>query len=158
MTQDRISVSRRISAPAEKLYLIVSTPAGHAQIDGSGMLVGPVDDRRLTTVGDTFDMDMDREPLGDIPGMGKYKVRNTVTQIIPNRLFEWTVGAVDQPPVGHVYGWALDPVTDAETDVTNYCDWSAISDNARSGREWPIVPLHMLERSVENLERVATDA
>jgi hypothetical protein len=114
------------------------------------------DARPLSAVGDTFDMDMDREPLGDIPDMGKYKVRNTVTQIVPDRLFEWTVGAADRPPVGHVYGWKLEPVGDGETDVTNYCDWTGISDAARSRREWPVVPVHMLEKSVENLERVAT--
>ena len=91
-------------------------------------------------------MDMDREPLGDIPGMGKYQVRNTVTQIVPDRLVEWTVGGVDRPPVGHVYGWQLDPVSDTETEVTNYCDWTGISDAMRARREWPIVPVHMLER------------
>lgn len=156
MSDNRVSATRRIAAPAERLFPIVSGPSGHAQIDGSGMVVGPIDDRQLTEAGQTFDMNMDREPLGDIPGMGKYKVRNTVTQIIPNRLFEWTIGAVDQPPVGHRYGWQLEPVSDTETDVTNYCDWTDISDNARAAREWPIVPVTMLEQSVANLERIAT--
>lgn len=39
---------------------------------------------------------MRRPPLGDIPDMGKYKVRNTVTQIIPDRLIEWAPGGVDR--------------------------------------------------------------
>ena len=69
-------------------------------------------------------MDMDREPLGDIPNLTKYQVRNTVTRIIPDRLVEWTVGFGDHPPFGHVYGWILDPVNESETEVTNYCDWS----------------------------------
>jgi hypothetical protein len=60
-------------------------------------------------VGETFDMDMDREPLGDIPHLKKYQVRNTVTRI----------GFGDHPPFGHVYGWSLDPVNETETDVTN---------------------------------------
>jgi hypothetical protein len=158
MSVDRVSATRRIAAPAEQLFLIVASPDGHVQIDGSGMLVAAPGAEPPTAVGDHFDMDMDREPLGDIPEMGKYQVRNTVTQIVPNRLFEWTIGGKDWPPLGHVYGWQLDPVSDTETDVTNYCDWTAISDQMRSytdGR-WPIVPVEMLERSVANLERIAT--
>jgi uncharacterized protein YndB with AHSA1/START domain len=155
-SSNRISATRRIAAPASVLFQIVSDPAGHVRIDGSGMLEAAPDARPLTAVGETFDMDMDREPLGDIPDVGKYKVRNTVTQIVPDRLFEWTIGGVDRPPVGHVYGWQLEPVGDSETDVTNYCDWTGISEAMRARREWPIVPLHMLEKSVENLDRIAT--
>jgi hypothetical protein len=102
-------------------------------------------------------MDMDRQPLGDIPDMGKYKVRNTVTQVIPDRLFEWAIGGVDRPPFGHVYGWQIEPVSDTECDVTNYCDWTNIPDEMRT-RAWPIVPVDMLEKSVDNLKRIATQA
>jgi hypothetical protein len=156
MSSERVSVTRRIAAPASELFAIVSNPSGHVDIDGSGMLESAPDARPLSAVGETFDMDMDREPLGDIPNMGKYKVRNTVTRIVPDRLFEWAVGGVDRPPLGHVYGWELEPVSDRETDVTNYCDWTNIPEEFRSRREWPIVPVTMLERSVENLERIAT--
>jgi hypothetical protein len=155
MTSDRVSATRRIAAPAGKLFQIVSNPAGHVEIDGSGMLEASPDARQLTAVGETFDMDMDRAPLGDVP-LGKYKVRNTVTQFVPDRLFEWGIGGVDRPPLGHVYGWQLDPVDDTQTDVTNYCDWTDIPEQMRSARSWPIVPVHMLEQSVANLERIAT--
>ena len=102
-------------------------------------------------------MHMDRTPLNDIPGLVKYSVRNTVTQIDPDRLVEWTIGAPDQPPLGHVYGWQLDPVNEHETDVTNYCDWTNITDELRArGRTWPIVPVEMLEESVAKLERIVT--
>jgi len=37
---------------------------------------------------------MDREPLGDVP-MGKYKVLNTVTRIVPDELVEWNVGSIE---------------------------------------------------------------
>jgi len=158
VSANRVSATRRIAAPASKVFRIVSNPAGHVEIDGSGMLEAATDARQLTAVGDTFDMDMDRRPLGDIPDMGRYKVRNTVTQIIPDRLVEWGVGTVDRPPFGHVYGWQIEPVSDSECDVTNYCDWTNIPEEMRSGRAWPIVPVAMLEKSVEKLERIATQA
>ena len=156
MSPDRIAATRRIAAPASTLFQIVSSPAGHVQIDGSGMLEAAPDAKPLTEVGDTFDMDMDRTPLNDIPGLVKYKVRNTVTQFVPDRLIEWTVGSADRPPLGHVYGWQIEPVSDTESEVTNYCDWTGIPQGARARRPWPVVPVHMLEQSVENLERIAT--
>ena len=156
MSPDRVSATRRVAAPAGELFQIVSTPSGQVAIDGSGMLDAPPDDEQLTRVGQTFDMDMDREPLGDIPNLKKYQFRNTVTQIIPDHLVEWTIGFGDHPPFGHVYGWLLDPVNDAETDVTNYCDWSNASEEMRSGVTWPVVPVAMLEKTVENLDRIAT--
>ena len=154
MSEDRVAATRRIAAPAATIFAIVSNPAGHVDVDGSGMLEAAPDARPLGAVGETFAMDMDREPLGDIPNMGKYKVLNTVTQIVPDRLFEWSVGTAERPSIGHVYGWQLEPVSDTETDVTNYCDWSGIPEEMRARRAWPIVPVEMLEKSVENLERI----
>jgi hypothetical protein len=57
-----------------------------------------------------------------------------------------------------VYGWQLDPVSDTETDVTNYCDWTDIVQALRdAGRTWPIVPVEMLEESLAKLERLVTE-
>jgi len=156
MSDQRVSASRRIKAPAHVLFEIVSSPDGHVRIDGSGMLEAAPGARPVTAVGDTFDMDMDRTPLNDIPGLVKYQVRNTVTQIVPDQLVEWTIGGIDQPPLGHVYGWQLDAVSDDETDVTNYCDWANITPELRARRpDWPIVPVAMLEKSVAKLDEIA---
>jgi hypothetical protein len=73
-------------------------------------------------------------------------------------LIEWTVGFGDNPPFGHTYGWILDPVNQDETDVTNYCGWSNASEEMRAGLTWPVVPVAMLEKSVENLDRIATES
>lgn len=156
MSNRRISATRRIAAPARRLFEIVSSPEGHVRIDGSGMLEATPDAGPVTAVGDTFDMDMDRTPLSDIPGLVKYKVRNTVTQFVPDRLFEWAVGAPERPNLyGHVYGWQIEPVGDTECDVTNYCDWTAVAQKYLDRRPWPVVPVEMLEKSVVNLERIA---
>jgi hypothetical protein len=107
---------------------------------------------QLRAVGDTFDMDMDREPLGDLP-MGKYKVRNTVTKLEPDVALEWNVGGVDQPPFGHVYGYELLAAGPSATDVTLYCDWTGVRASSIRDR-FPIVPVHMLEKSLDNLQRI----
>jgi Polyketide cyclase / dehydrase and lipid transport len=156
VSADRVSATRRVAASAHAIFLLVTDPARHVDIDGSGMLQVAPDARPLTEVGQTFDMDMDRRPLGDIPHMTEYKVRCTVTQLIPDRLIEWTVRAVGKPPAGHVYGWQIQPLTGGECLVSNYCDWSAISDELRARFRWPVVPADRLQRSVENLDRLAT--
>jgi Polyketide cyclase / dehydrase and lipid transport len=153
MGDARVSLTRRIAASPAAVFRVITDPRQHVDIDGSGMLVA-TDARPLRAVGDTFDMDMDREPLGDLP-MGKYKVRNTVTSIVPDSALEWNVGGIDQPPFGHVYGYALRAAGPASTDVTLYCDWTGVRPGSIRDR-FPIVPVHMLEKSLENLERIVT--
>lgn len=153
---DRTSLSRRIAAPAGRIFAMIASPQGHVDIDGSGMLVAAPDADRLRAVGDTFVMHMDREPLGDLP-LGEYTVCNTVTVFEQDIELAWTVGAVGRTPVGHVYGYRLEPVDEGTTDVTSYYDWSAVSDKWRERVSWPVVPKEMLEASLDNLERLATD-
>ena len=154
--EERISATRRIEASAAAIFAIVSDPAGQVAIDGSHMLVAAPDAKRLTAVGDTFTMDMDREALGDMP-LGKYQVLNTVTRIEADRLLEWNVGSAERGPVGHVYGYELVPAGDGATDVTSYCDWSGISDAIRERiARWPIVPKMALISTLEKLDALAT--
>jgi len=145
-----------MNAPPSAVFAVITDPEGHVKIDGSGMLVAAPDPAPMTGVGDSFIMNMDREALGDIP-LGKYEVRNTVTAFVPDELFEWNVGGVDQPPFGHVYGYRLEPADGDATTVTLYVDWSGVRAGSIRDR-FPIVPAHMLEKSLDNLDRVVTSA
>ena len=148
----RLAISKRVRATPAHVFEIGSDPNMHVVIDGSRMLEAAPGAKRLTAPGETFEIAMDRESLGDLP-MGKYKVLNTVTRIVPNELFEWNVGSREHGAFGHVYGWEITAVSADETDVTNYCDWSAISEGVRD--RFPIVPKEMMERTVENLAHLA---
>jgi uncharacterized protein YndB with AHSA1/START domain len=147
-TADRIAASRTVTASPAEVFRIVTDPAMHVEIDGSGMLQAAPRAKRLEKPGDTFEMEMDREPLGDVP-MGRYEALNTVTRIIPDALLEWNVGSSDRGPYGHVYGWEITAVNPGKTEITNYCEWSNVPEKARE--HFPIVPLAMLEKSVDNL-------
>jgi uncharacterized protein YndB with AHSA1/START domain len=156
-TETRLELSRVVKAPAQTVFALITDPQGHVDIDGSGMLVAAKDAQRLAAVGDTFVMNMDREPLGDIP-LGKYQVQNTVTAYVENETLEWNVGGVDQPPFGHVYGYRLEPDRPDTTKVTLYVDWTGVRQSSIRDR-FPIVPVQMLEQSMANLDRlVAADA
>jgi len=154
----RMTVTRVIPASAEVIFSLVALPSGHVAMDGSGMLISPAEDRPLQAVGDSFVMNMDREPLGDIPDMGKYQVLNTVTAFEPNRLLEWSVGTVGRPPFGHVYGVALTPISDSQTKVDNYVDWSGLPEKYRDRVKFPVVPASMMEASLIRLEEAVISA
>lgn len=147
----RVSVVRSMAASAERIFAVVADPRGHVHIDGSGMLVAAPQASRLAAVGDAFRMDMDREPLGDIP-IGRYDVVNTVTAFEPDRRVEWNVGAAGRTPIGHVYGYELEPLGDTGTRVTSYCDWSGLQSKLQGKVAFPVVPLAMMERTLDRLQ------
>jgi len=154
--EERISTTRVMAAPASTIYALVSSPEGHVRIDGSGMLLASPDSAPVSAVGDMFLMHMDREPLGDIPDMGKYDVTVIITNIEQDRLVEWSVGSPDGRIFGHVYGYSLVPVDESSTEVTSYCDWSGLSEKRKARIAFPIVPLSMMEKSMDNLEAIVT--
>jgi len=155
MSSERVTVRRRIAASPSRLFALVTDPHAHVAIDGSGMLMAAPDAVPVTAVGDSFVMNMDREPLGDIP-IGKYQVRNTVTTLEADRAFAWTIGAVDAPPLGHVYGYVLTEVEPGVTEVEHYCDWTDFDPTLKARvASWPVVPVHMLERTLEKLDALA---
>jgi len=138
------------------VFGLVTDPNMHVRIDGSGMLEAAPGATPVTAVGDTFEIDMDREPLGDVP-MGKYKVLNTVTRIVPDELVEWNVGSIEHGPFGHVYGWEV-RTAGGETTVTNYCDWSGVPEAMRDRVTFPVIPVSMMEKSVDKLVQLAEES
>jgi hypothetical protein len=154
---ERVELTRLIKAPSHRIFEIISDPNGHVAIDGSGMLISAPDASVVTKVGDKFLINMDREPLGDVP-MGKYQVENVVVIFEPDREFAWGVGGAGKKPFGHIYGFRLDSISDIETKVIHYIDWSGISDDVKgvSQGKWPIVPVEMLTKTLENLDRIST--
>jgi len=154
----RVSVTREIPASAEVIFAMITLPAGHVAMDGSGSLVSAPSNHQLHAVGDTFLMDMDRESLGDIPDMGKYQVENEVHAFEADRLLEWTVGMADRPKVGHVYGIRLTPIDTSLTLVENYVDWSGVPEKWRTRVSWPVVPASMMAASLARLEAAILSA
>ncbi|MFG1922496.1 polyketide cyclase [Cryptosporangium sp. NPDC048952] len=152
--EQRVEVTRRVAAPAGRIFALLRDPNGHIAIDGSGMLLAAADAQPITAVGDTFVMNMDREPLGDLP-MGKYTVKNTVVTFTPDVEVAWQPGAVDRSPIGHTYGYRLEAVGATATDVTSYCDWSGAHPKLLAALTWPVVPVGALEKSLETLRCLA---
>ena len=74
MADGFVSVSRRIEAPAERLFALLADSGNHPLIDGSGMVREPAPAVRMSRTGDSFLMDMHRN------GDGYYQMRNEVVE------------------------------------------------------------------------------
>jgi hypothetical protein len=150
MATERLEVARTIPADAATIFAVLKDPKGHVAIDSSGMLMDSTG-APVTAVGDTFVVHMDRESLNDFP-MGKYDVTVRITAFEPDREIAWTIDGVMKPPLGHVYGYTLEP-TDDGTLVTSYYDWSDIDEAYRGADIFPIIPESALRATLGILTR-----
>jgi hypothetical protein len=152
VSEERIEVSRQIAAPADKIFALLASPAGHVAIDSSGMLQS-YSGEPAKAVGDTFVIHMDRESLNDFPELGKYDVTVLITTYEQDREIAWTPrGRLN---LDHIYGYRLEP-KDGGTLVTQYYDWSAIEQQWRDANIFPVISetalratLGILARTVE---------
>ncbi len=148
----RIEVQRIIAAEPSAIFDIVRSPDGHVAIDASGMLMD-ASGEPASAVGDTFVVHMDRHALNDFP-LGLYDVTVRITAYEQDREIAWTIeGAID-PPLQHVYGYTLEPIEEG-TLVTQYYDWSEISEPYRELDIFPVVPESALRATLGILARTA---
>jgi len=149
---DRIELQRTIAAPASEIFAVLCDPQGHVAIDSSGMLQDAEGDR-VSAAGDSFVVHMDRESLNDFP-LGRYDVTVSIRDFEPNRLISWTVLGQIQPPIGHVYGYRLDPEPDGTgTLVTSFYDWSDIDPKWREAGIFPVMSELALRATLGILDR-----
>jgi hypothetical protein len=150
MTTERFEVQRTITADPATIFQILRDPHGHVTIDSSGMLLDATGEP-ASAVGDTFVVHMDREALNDYP-MGKYDVTVTITSFVPDREIAWTILGQIQPPIGHTYGYTLEPVADG-TLVTSYYDWSTIDPVWKEAGIFPVMSEGALRATLGILAR-----
>ena len=111
----QVSVSRVIDASPEDIFAVLTDPAQHPVIDGSGTVKAAGSGAERLELGSKFGMKM---RIG-LP----YRTGNTVVEYEPDRLIAWRHAG------GHRWRYELEPV-DGGTEVTETFDWST----ARSPR------------------------
>lgn len=153
MSSERLEVQRTIAATPEAIFRTLCDPRGHVSIDSSGMLMSATGDV-VTAVGDTFVVHMDREALGDVP-MGLYDVTVTITSFVRDTEIAWTIVGRIKPPIGHVYGYRLEPVADG-TLVTSFYDWSTIDPHWKERGVFPVLSEGALRATLGILARTVT--
>jgi len=153
MTSERLEVQRTIAADPAAIFRLLCDPQGHVAIDSSGMLMGATGEP-VTAVGDSFVVHMDREALNDYP-LGLYDVSVTITTLVPDREIAWTILGQIRPQIGHVYGYALEPV-EGGTLATSYYDWSSIDPVWKEAGIFPVLSEGALRATLGILARTVT--
>jgi hypothetical protein len=151
MTTDRIEVTRTIAAEPAAIFAVLCDPQGHVAIDSSGMLQS-ADGDPVGEVGDSFVVHMDREALNDYPELGRYDVTVVISAFEPDREIAWKISGLMRPPIGHVYGYRLDPV-DGGTLVTSFYDWADIDERWRAAGIFPVISEGALRATLGILAR-----
>lgn len=154
MSDQRIETSRIVAASPAEIFAVLRDPRGHVAIDSSGMLMS-AEGEPVSVVGDTFVVHMDRESLGDRP-LGRYDVTVHIRGYEQDRAISWSIVGIMKPPVGHVYGYQLEPVEEAEgvgTRVTSWCDWSDIHPDYRDADLFPVISAAALRATLGILAR-----
>lgn len=150
MTTERFEVQRTIAADPAAIFAILCDPQGHVAIDATGMLQDATGEP-ATKVGDEFVVHMDREALNDYP-MGTYDVTVRIVTYEQDREIAWTILGQINPPIGHIYGYTLEPV-DEGTLVTQYYDWSTIDATWKEANIFPIISELALRATLGILDR-----
>ena len=139
-----------ITASPAAIFAVLCDPQGHVAIDSSGMLMD-ADGEVVSAAGDSFVVHMDREALNDYP-LGRYDVTVTITTFVPDREIAWTILGQIRPPIGHIYGYLLEPTADG-TLVTSYYDWSTISADWKESGIFPVISETALRATLGILAR-----
>lgn len=147
----RLEADRMIAADPPTIFDVLRSPDGHVAIDASGMLMS-AEGEAATAAGDRFVVHMDRDSLRDFD-LGEYDVTVVIETFDANREIAWSIDGTMQPPMGHVYGYLLEPI-EGGTLVTSYYDWSNLHEQyAGFADRFPIIAESSLRATLGILAR-----
>lgn len=106
----RVARSRIVNVDATLLYDVLANPSRHHELDGSGSVGASVHGPASLATGDEFSIAMKLGPV-------RYQSRNTVTEAVPGKVFEWRLSG------GHSWRWELESQADGSTRVTEVFDY-----------------------------------
>ena len=156
MTNETLSATVTIDAPATTVFGVLADPASHAAIDGTGWVRESLDGEQLTKTGQIFRMAMYH---GNHPD-GSYQMANKVVVFDPPHVIAWKPGQ-DRNGDGELEfgGWIwrydLCPISQSDTEVTLSYDWSAVPQFIREHIQFPPFTPDHLHNSLNHLAELA---
>lgn len=150
--QKSITVTRTVDAAAKDLFDVLSLPARHVELDGSGFVRSVDHGDRITAPGQTFTMNMSGDHMG-----GDYQTENHVTGYDEGKLLAWQTAPAGTEPKGWQWVWELVPQGPDSTEVRHTYDWSGVTDQAVMQKVgFPLVSEQQLEDSLARLAAAVT--
>ncbi len=142
-----ITVSRSIPASAKDIFAVLTLPARHVELDGSGFVRSDDHTDRITATGQKFRMNMTGDHMG-----GEYQTDNFVTGYVPDKVVAWQTAPAGTEPPGWEWTWELDPQGPDATEVTLTYDWRKVTDKQLLAKGlFPLVKKDQLEGSLGKL-------
>ena len=157
MTDEFLTVTTTVDAPAETVFAVLADPGSHEAIDGTGWVRESLDGQALSRTGQLFRMGMYHDNHPD----GRYEMANKVTVFDPPRTIAWEPG--QEGPGGELDygGWSwrydLTPAGADKTEVTLTYDWSAVPQETRDVIQFPPFDPSHLENSLSHLAALAVN-
>ncbi|MEP7024815.1 MAG: SRPBCC family protein [Actinomycetota bacterium] len=118
----KVSRAADVQAPAAALFELVADPHRHAELDGSGTVLGTAEGPHQLTKDAKFSVRMKQYGV-------PYRITSHVTDLQDGRVVEW------QHPLGHRWRWEFIPLAEGSTRVTETFDYSHISSASAKGLE-----------------------
>jgi uncharacterized protein YndB with AHSA1/START domain len=158
VTKETMSATLTIEASADTVFGVLTDPATHAAIDGTGWVRESLDGVRLTETGQVFRMAMYHPNHPN----GSYEMANMVRVLEPPHAIAWEPGQDGANGNLEFGGWIwrydLVPVGPSETDVTLTYDWSAVPQEPRKHIQFPPFDMAHLDNSLGHLAELAAHA
>jgi uncharacterized protein YndB with AHSA1/START domain len=156
MTEENISATATIDAPAQVVFDVLADPTTHEAIDGTGWVRESLDGAPLTEPGQIFRIAMYHENHPN----GSYEMANKVHAFDPPNAISWEPGQdTDEGKLtfgGWIWGYELTSVGPDATEVRLTYDWSAVPQPAREHIGFPPFPREHLDNSLKHLAEIAT--
>jgi hypothetical protein len=156
MTNESLSATTIIKAPAGAIFAVLADPTRHPAIDGTGWVREAVDPGPLTAPGQVFRMAMYHANHPD----KNYEMANRVQVFDPPHAISWEpgqdAGGGSLRFGGWVWRYDLTSRTPSETEVTLSYDWSAVPDVLRQQIPFPPFPPKHLDNSLAHLADLVT--
>jgi uncharacterized protein YndB with AHSA1/START domain len=116
-----VSAGRDISAPAASIFELIADPARQPEWDGNGNLAEAATGQRVGAVGDVFATTITKGEVRE----------NHVVEFVEGRRIAWQPAEEGGRPIGHLWRWELEPMSDTRTLVTHTYDWTQLRDEQR---------------------------
>src|SRR3954454_17702399 len=156
MADASVSATTVINAPAAAIFAVLTDPAKHAAIDGTGWVRENCDSKPLTAAGQIFQMSMYHVNHPD----GIYQTANRVQVFDPPSTISWEPGYDAGDGTlrfgGRVWRYDLTPAGPSNTTVTLSYDWSAVPASIREHIGFPPFPPEHLGNSLAHLAELVT--
>jgi uncharacterized protein YndB with AHSA1/START domain len=158
MNHECTRATTTIRASTEAVFAVLTNPARHAAIDGTGWVCEAVDPQPIVAAGQVFRMRMFHPKHPD----GNYEIHNLVLEFEQDRVIAWRPGFVEDASTGKLGfgGWTwrydLTPCGAHTCEVTHTYDWSAVGPGPREHIEFPPFPPEHLTNSLNHLSDITT--